>query len=73
MVHAALNASHATHISVHVYAVEKNPACVLRLVHGGRRDSFWRKCVTVVGSDMRDWKSDVKADILVSELLGSFG
>ena len=29
--------------------------------------------MTVVSCDMRDWKSPEKADILISELLGSFG
>ena len=29
--------------------------------------------VTVVSSDMREWNAPEKADILVSELLGSFG
>lgn len=29
--------------------------------------------MTVVGADMRHWQAPEKADILVSELLGSFG
>lgn len=29
--------------------------------------------MTVVSSDMREWVAPEKADILVSELLGSFG
>jgi protein arginine N-methyltransferase 5 len=29
--------------------------------------------VTVVSSDMRDWTPPEQADILISELLGSFG
>lgn len=33
----------------------------------------WEDKVTVVSCDMRDWKAPEKADILVSELLGSFG
>lgn len=33
----------------------------------------WHEKVTVVSSDMRDWNAPEKADILVSELLGSFG
>jgi len=35
--------------------------------------SEWGSKVTVVASDMRVWKAPEKADILVSELLGSFG
>ena len=33
----------------------------------------WGPLVTVVSSDMRQWEAPVKADIIVSELLGSFG
>ena len=73
LVHAALNASRATGVAVRVFAVEKNPGCVMRLFHIGDFDSHWRKAVVVVGQDMRTWDAPVKADILVSELLGSFG
>ena len=34
---------------------------------------MWGDQVTVVSCDMREWNSPEKADILVSELLGSFG
>ena len=34
---------------------------------------MWLDKVTVVSSDMRQWVAPEKADILVSELLGSFG
>lgn len=33
----------------------------------------WGDQVTVVSCDMREWTSPEKADIIVSELLGSFG
>ena len=33
----------------------------------------WEDLVTVVGVDMRSWQAPEQADILVSELLGSFG
>lgn len=35
--------------------------------------NLWGDRVTIVFSDMRTWKAPEKADILVSELLGSFG
>lgn len=38
-----------------------------------RRDEEWHGRVTVVVGDMRHLKMEEKADILVSELLGSFG
>ena len=34
---------------------------------------MWGEQVTVVSTDMRFWDAPEKADILVSELLGSFG
>lgn len=33
----------------------------------------WEDRVTVVSCDMREWDAPEKADIIVSELLGSFG
>lgn len=35
--------------------------------------NVWGDRVNIVFSDMRTWKAPEKADILVSELLGSFG
>lgn len=37
------------------------------------KNDEWGDRVQVVACDMRDWKPKEKADILVSELLGSFG
>lgn len=34
---------------------------------------LWEGKVTVVSCDMREWNSPENADIVVSELLGSFG
>ena len=34
---------------------------------------FWGDLVTVVSCDMRHWSAPELADIIVSELLGSFG
>jgi protein arginine N-methyltransferase 5 len=53
------------------YAIEKNPNAVLTLE--SRNAEQWGGRVTVVATDMRRWKPEVRADILVSELLGSFG
>jgi PRMT5 arginine-N-methyltransferase len=33
----------------------------------------WEACVSIVFADMRAWEAPEQADILVSELLGSFG
>ena len=45
-----------------------NPSRLLNL-----KKSVWGDSVEVVYQDMREWKAPEKADILVSELLGSFG
>ncbi|XP_022790017.1 protein arginine N-methyltransferase 5-like [Stylophora pistillata] len=37
------------------------------------KEEEWNGNVTVVSSDMREWDAPEQADILVSELLGSFG
>lgn len=34
---------------------------------------MWGEAVTIVSSDMREWNAPEKSDIMVSELLGSFG
>ena len=55
-----------------VYAVEKNPNALVTLRRKNQSPP-WRGVVTVVESDMRVWDAPEKADILISELLGSFG
>ncbi|KAG6518018.1 hypothetical protein ZIOFF_021419 [Zingiber officinale] len=55
-----------------VYAVEKNPNAVITL-HSLVKLEGWEDAVTIISSDMRCWNAPEKADILVSELLGSFG
>ncbi|XP_053970427.1 protein arginine N-methyltransferase 5 [Hylaeus volcanicus] len=71
LVHASLNAAEMADQQIKVYAVEKNPNAVLTL-QALERD-MWEDRVTVVSCDMREWCAPEKADILVSELLGSFG
>ncbi|KAJ8322598.1 hypothetical protein O5D80_008705 [Batrachochytrium dendrobatidis] len=56
---------------VKLYAVEKNANAVVGL--RARKAAVWGDAVTVVHIDMRYWNPEDKADILVSELLGSFG
>lgn len=38
-----------------------------------RNEMEWKNKVEIISSDMRKWNPDQKADIVVSELLGSFG
>ena len=60
-----------------VYAVEKNPSAVIYLESMARHNAEWRGIVNVVHTDARTLTlsnlNGNKIDIVVSELLGSFG
>jgi len=71
LVNATLNAAQKAQRKVRVYAVEKNPNAVVTLK--AHKEELWRDAVTIVSCDMRRWDAPEKADIIVSELLGSFG
>ncbi|XP_077537844.1 protein arginine N-methyltransferase 5-like [Haemaphysalis longicornis] len=71
LVTATLNAARRADRKVRVYAVEKNPNAVVSLLC--QKEEKWKDQVTVVSCDMRDFRAPEKADVLVSELLGSFG
>ncbi|KMZ69194.1 hypothetical protein ZOSMA_21G00480 [Zostera marina] len=72
LVKVSLQAAEETGRKLKIYAVEKNPNAVVTL-HCLVRQEGWEKSVTIVSSDMRCWDAPEKADVLVSELLGSFG
>ncbi|KAH9885977.1 Skb1 methyltransferase [Xylariomycetidae sp. FL2044] len=78
LVTRALRASKRTGVKVKVWAVEKNPNAYVYLLRQNQEQ--WGGQVTVIKTDMRAWKGPLlspgvhgKVDILVSELLGSFG
>lgn len=71
LVNASLKASDNAKVPIKVYAVEKNENALHVLNYNN--DNYWHNLVTVVGADMRTWKFEEKCDVLVSELLGSFG
>ncbi|KAI9774274.1 MAG: methyltransferase protein [Geoglossum simile] len=83
LVTRALKAGNTSRVAVEVWAVEKNPNAFVVLNRHNEED--WDGRVRVVKSDMRSWKGPWregvreesgdwgKVDILVSELLGSFG
>ncbi|KAL1556944.1 Protein arginine N-methyltransferase 5 [Salvia divinorum] len=68
----SLQAAVETDRKLKVYAVEKNPNVVVTL-HSLVKLEGWEQTVTIISSGMRDCDAPEKADILVSELLGSFG
>ncbi|KAL7063052.1 hypothetical protein AAHC03_01797 [Spirometra sp. Aus1] len=70
---ASLQASERSGCPVRIYVVEKNPNALFTLRH--RLETEWKgRDVHLVPGDMRQLSADLeKADIFVSELLGSFG
>lgn len=83
LVTRALKAAEYANVAVEVWAVEKNPNAYVYLLR--QNQQVWGGKVNVVKTDMRHWKGPVvsesgpdgpvygKVDILISELLGSFG
>jgi protein arginine N-methyltransferase 5 len=75
LVHACINAADLLNRKIKMlYAVEKNPNAVITLKHMVLSEKSWNGRVQIISGDMRSVNSCVdKADIMVSELLGSFG
>ncbi|GJQ67930.1 csul [Trypoxylus dichotomus] len=71
LVQATINASLIVQRKVKIYAVEKNPYAINTLED--RVQNEWGNQVILVNEDMRTYNPPEMADILVSELLGSFG
>ncbi|TPX59935.1 hypothetical protein PhCBS80983_g02169 [Powellomyces hirtus] len=71
LVQRALQAAENAKRKVKLYAVEKNPNAIVTL--RARKEEEWGDLVEVVHCDMRYWEAPEKCDILISELLGSFG
>ncbi|KAJ3188946.1 hypothetical protein HDU85_004662 [Gaertneriomyces sp. JEL0708] len=71
LVQRSLQAAEAANRAVKLYAVEKNPNAIVTLQL--RKANEWGDRVQVIHTDMRYWNCPEQADILVSELLGSFG
>jgi protein arginine N-methyltransferase 5 len=74
LVRAALQAATDAQRKVRVYAVEKNPNAVVTL-RSIREAEGWGDAVQIISGDMRHWNPPASeyADVMVSELLGSFG
>lgn len=72
LVDAAIHAAAGWPGRLRLYAVEKNPTALVTLRHRAR-DEWAAQQVAVIAGDMREWHPDVQADIIVSELLGSWG
>ncbi|KAK2453009.1 protein arginine N-methyltransferase 1.5 [Trifolium repens] len=72
LVRSSLQAAQRAGRKLRVYAVEKNPQAAIALDELIRTNN-WSSFVIIVSSDVRNWNAPERADILVSDLLGSFG
>ena len=72
IVEAAMRAETRAKIPIKLYALDKNPNALVTLRSKQLTSERWRS-VTIVHQDMREWHAPEYADILVSEMLGSFG
>ncbi|KXZ56533.1 hypothetical protein GPECTOR_1g479 [Gonium pectorale] len=72
LVRASMKAAARAGVVLRVYAVEKNPNAIVHIQNMLRTEG-WERHVSIVSADMRHWQAPEPADILVSELLGSFG
>ncbi|GIL73292.1 hypothetical protein Vretimale_4879 [Volvox reticuliferus] len=72
LVRASMRAAARVGVRLRVYAVEKNPNAIVHIQQMLRSEG-WERDVTIVSADMRHWQAPEPAEILVSELLGSFG
>jgi len=71
LVDATLEAAKGSNIKVKISAIEKNENALPSLFFKNKEK--WENRVTIINEDMRLWNPSEKCDILVSELLGSFG
>jgi len=71
LVKASLRAADLAAVNVKVYAIEKNENAIPTLML--YQKNIWGNSVQVVFTDGRQWNPSKKCDIMVSELLGSFG
>ena len=71
LVQCALSAARAAGALVRIYAIEKNANAIVTLRNRVLTEQWTN--VFVVSIDMRRWQPDELADVMVSELLGSWG
>lgn len=71
LVDATIEAAKQSNIKVKICAIEKNENALPSLLLKNKEK--WENSVTIINEDMRLWNPPEKCDILVSELLGSFG
>ncbi|EMR11168.1 hypothetical protein PNEG_00762 [Pneumocystis murina B123] len=71
LISRSLKAAESADRKIIIYAIEKNPNAFITLEHRNRYE--WNNNIHLIHIDMRLWKPPVLIDIIISELLGSFG
>lgn len=72
IVEAAMRAEQRVGRTIKIYALDKNPHALITMRTKQQFEARWA-AVQLVHSDMRAWQPPELCDILVSEMLGSFG
>ena len=73
LVKACFKAASELNRKVFVYAIEKNPNAIITInSYLAKNKNELKDKLAVVCKDVRTWDAPEKADILFSELLGSF-
>jgi protein arginine N-methyltransferase 5 len=72
LVDVVLRATKGMAFKSRILVIEKNPTAVVTLRHR-MRDDWAGHDISVIETDMRRWHAADKADLIVSELLGSWG
>jgi len=72
LVACTLRAAAVAGIHIHIQCVEKNANAIITLRNRHKLEAHWED-VEIFENDMRSWKPSCAVDILVSELLGSWG
>lgn len=73
LIAATLSASHQSGIPVRIYAVEKNPNAIITLRNRMVTECWDPSIISIISKDMRKFYCEHPCDLIVSELLGSFG
>jgi protein arginine N-methyltransferase 5 len=73
LIAATLSASSNCNIPVKIIGIEKNPNAIITLQNRMKMEYWDPKRVTIISKDMRRYYAEKKCDLIVSELLGSFG
>ena len=72
LIRKALKAADRAQVKIRVIALDKNPQAIVTLRNMIIEENLGDR-VTLFAGDMRNIQGEMKGDILMSELLGSFG